>query len=227
MKFTALLPLKAHSERVPNKNIKSFAGKPLYQHVCQILENSTFIAEILINTDSEHIAQESTTLFKKVKVVKRPLELCGDYVSMNKIIHHDTHIAHHDNLIQTHSTNPLLTLETLNKALTFYMNNFEIHDSVFSVTKMQTRFYFPDMTPVNHSPGELIRTQDLKPLFEENSNFYIFSKNSFLKHHNRIGETPYMFEMPKLEAIDIDDHEDFTLAEMIYQTKRGSTLSDP
>ena len=106
-------------------------------------------------------------------------------------------------------TNPLLEAQTLNEAIEFYLKNKNKYDSVFSVTGYQSRFYFKNGEPVNHNPAELIRTQDLVPLFEENSNFYIFSKESFLKTNSRIGEKPFMFELIKTEAIDIDDLYDY------------------
>ena len=90
-------------------------------------------------------------------------------------------------------------------------------DSVFSVTRFQTRFYWNDGTPVNHNPDELIRTQDLPIMYEENSNFYIFSRNSFKQNNNkRIGKNPYLFEMDKIEATDIDEPNDFVIAQKLY-----------
>jgi N-acylneuraminate cytidylyltransferase len=92
------------------------------------------------------------------------------------------------------------------------------HDSVFSVTKLQTRLYDKNTQPFNHNPKKLIRTQDLDPIFEENSNFYIFSKESFENAGNkRIGVNPYMHELKKIESLDIDEKEDFLIAETLYK----------
>lgn len=225
MKFSALLPMKARSERVENKNMRDFAGIPLYHAICSVLEKSPLIDEILINTDSEIIKADAIKTFSKVKIIDRPTELCGDFVSMNDIIAYDISFARNENLIQTHSTNPLLSLKTLNAALEFYVNNIEkgYFDSVFSATKIQTRFYDKNSSPINHDPSNLIRTQDLEPYFEENSNFYIFSKESFRAANNkRIGKNAKMFIMDKLEAIDIDEKEDFELAEILYKRKDGA-----
>lgn len=222
MKFSALLPMKGHSERVPNKNMRDFAGRPLYHSICRVLSECENISEIIINTDSEIIKTDAEANFPKAKVIQRPENLCGDMVSMNKIIEYDLQQCENDYIIQTHSTNPLLTLESLKQALDFFRLNIERCDSVFSVTRLQTRLYDENVQPVNHNPTELLRTQDLPPLYEENSNFYIFSKESFLKADNkRIGIKPLMFEINKLEAIDIDEEEDFILAEMIYKSRKG------
>lgn len=214
----ALLPMKGHSERVPNKNLKLFAGKPLYHAVMHSLLNCNYISEVYINTDSEKIAEDAVKNFDRIRIIRRPESICGDFVSMNEIIAYDMQQSNAEHFIQTHSTNPLLKPETLNRAISFYFDSLHTYDSVFSVTKLQTRLYWKDGTPVNHNPQELIRTQDLPPVFEENSNFFIFSKASFERAgKKRIGLNPAMFEMNKLEAVDIDEPEDFELAEILYQ----------
>ena len=220
MKLIALLPMKEHSERVPNKNMRLFAGKPLYYCTMYNLMDSKYIQKVVINSDSTNIAEDAKRHFKRVQIISRPEEIQGDFVSMNEIIAYDLSRLDCEHFLQTHSTNPLLRPETIDKAIEAYFNDLDRFDSLFSVTRMQTRLYWSDGKPVNHNPQELLRTQDLPPVFEENSNFYIFSKTSFFNAgNNRIGLKPQMFEMDKLEAIDIDEPEDFELAEILY-TKR-------
>lgn len=216
-KIIALLPMKEHSERVPNKNMKSFCNIPLYHAIINSLIKSKYIDIILINTDSNLIKNDALKNFNKVKIIDRPKEIQGDFISMNDIIAYDINHYEGEHFIQTHSTNPLLTIETLDKAIKLYFNNLDKYDSVFSVTRLQTRLYWKDGKAINHNPDELLRTQDLQPIFEENSNFYIFSKSSFINANNRrIGLKPLMFEMDKLEAIDINEQIDFELAEILY-----------
>jgi CMP-N-acetylneuraminic acid synthetase len=222
MKVTALLPMKGNSERVPNKNMKNFAGKPLYHCVAEVLQKSDYIETIVINTDSDIIAEDATKHFSKVKIHIRPENIRGDMVPMNDIIRFDINHSPGEHFIQTHSTNPLLSAKTLEEGIETYFSMPDEFDSVFSVTRWQTRFYWSSGQPINHNPEELIRTQDLSPLFEENSNFYIFSKASFKRAENRrIGLKPKMFAMNKTEAIDIDEDPDFSLAETIYRMKHG------
>lgn len=221
MKITALLPMKSHSERVPNKNMRLFAGHPLFHAVAKILQASNMIDCIIVNTDSPGIAQSAIENFPKVVIHDRPKEIQGDYVSMNTIIGHDLLYANGEHFLQTHSTNPLLTRDTIESAITYYFNNLKSHDSLFSVTRLQNRLYWADGCPINHNPKELIRTQDLPPVFEENSNIFLFSRTSFFASGgNRMGTRPLMFEMNKLEAVDIDEEDDFILAETLY-IKRG------
>jgi len=220
MKVIALLPMKGHSERVPNKNLRLFCGKPLYHRIARVLETSPFIENIFIDTDSDMIAKDALKNFRKVQIIERPTALRGDMLPMNAIIAHDLSIASVEHYLQTHSTNPLLTVDTLNQAIKAYFSGLGSYDSLFSVTPLQTRLYWDSGKPVNHNPKELLRTQDLPPIFEENSNFYIFSKKSFTENGNRrIGQKPKMFPLNKFEAIDIDDEEDFLLAETLFKIR--------
>jgi CMP-N-acetylneuraminic acid synthetase len=222
MKIIAMLPMKGHSERVPNKNMRLFAGRPLYHSVADLLEASPYVGSFVINTDSEIIAEDAVRHFTKVRIVERPVELRGDFVPMNDIIRHDLSVSEGEHFLQTHSTNPLLTVETLNRAIEEFLHGEETYDSLFSVTRLQTRLYWQSGEPVNHNSRELLRTQDLPPVFEENSNLYLFSKSSFAAAGNkRIGLKPKMFELNKLEAVDIDEEEDFRLAEILFRIRKG------
>ena len=220
MKIVALLPMKGNSERVPNKNLKEFSGKPLYHRVMDTLLSSAYINTVVVNTDSDAIKSDIKVSYgDKVIIIDRPEEIIGDFVSMNKVIEYDINNIDADIYLQTHSTNPLFKTKSLNEAIEkmISLQKEGLFDSVFSVTKLQTRLYKSDGKPFNHNPEELLRTQDLKPLYEENSNFYIFSKESFIKSGGkRIGLNPYMFEIDKIEAIDIDEPQDFMIAEAIF-----------
>lgn len=221
-KVIALLPMKGHSERVPNKNLKSFHGKPLYHAIMNSLLKSKYIDKVAINTDSELIKKDAKENFgDQVILIGRPVEIQGDFVSMNDVINFDLdHLKEYNYFLQTHSTNPILSSKTIDLACEKFFNMDDEFDSLFSVTRFQTRFYWGDGKPLNHNPAELLRTQDLPIIFEENSNFYFFSRESFSKSGNkRIGINPYLFEIDKIEAVDIDEPDDFMIAEQLYKLK--------
>jgi N-acylneuraminate cytidylyltransferase len=211
--------MKGNSERVPNKNLKLFNKKPLFHALIDEIINSKFINKVIINTDSDLISESAINSYHDfVSIHKRPPEIQGDFVSMNKIIEYDINNSDSDIYIQTHSTSPLLTIKTLDAAIDKMINKSKDFDSIFSVTKIQTRFYDKNSNPLNHDPKELLRTQDLEPLFEENSAFYIFTKDSFKNAGNkRIGLKPLMFEINKIESIDIDEPSDFIIAEGLHK----------
>ena len=219
-KITALLPMKGHSERVPKKNLKIFNKLPLYHHVLKTLLNCKIIDNIVINTDCYSIIEDIGVNFNNEKIIihERPKQIQGDFVSMNEIIKNDLSRFESDIYIQTHSTNPLLSQKSINDALSIFRSNHKMNfDSIFSVTKIQSRFYDSDCNPINHNPEKLLRTQDLNSIYEENSNFYIFTQESF-KNSNfkRIGKKPKFFEISKIEALDIDTLDDFWIAEAIH-----------
>lgn len=208
-----LLPMKGHSERVPGKNMKIFRGKPLYHAIMTELLSSKYSARIFVDTDSEIIAADLKQNFPGVEVIERPPELCGDDVSMNRIISYDIPVSGGEYFLQTHSTNPLLSRDTIDGAIDFFFNNTGRYDSLFGVNKIQSRLYNSKGEPINHDPGLLIKTQDLDPVFEENSNIYIFSRRSFSDAgERRIGKNPCMYEIPRFESLDIDTQADFDMA---------------
>jgi CMP-N-acetylneuraminic acid synthetase len=216
-KIIALVPMKGHSERVPNKNINPIAGKPCFHWIVDALSKSKYIKEIVINTDSKEIAQSAKENFE-VTVLERPDFLLGDMVSIQPLIAYDLSQTEGEFYLQTHSTNPLLTTETIDRAIeTFFAQ--KQHDALFTVTPLKTRFYWPDGTGVNHDPKHLIRTQDLDPIYEENSCLYIFSKTTNNLTKNRLGSNPMMLPINSLEAADIDEVEDFYWAEFLLLRK--------
>lgn len=215
----AIVPMKGNSERLSNKNLRPFNGKPLLFWILNTLSKSKYIEQIYIATDSEEIGKVCKKYFD-IKVIQHTKALAGNLVSMNKILGYDIAKIEGDYFLQTHCTNPLLTTKTIDKAINkfFSLNNF---DSLFSITKIQKRIYDNKLKPINHNPNKLIRTQDLKPVYEENSNLYIFSRESFRKNkNNRIGRHPFLFEIGKNEATDIDSVDDFVLAEQLMKLRK-------
>jgi CMP-N-acetylneuraminic acid synthetase len=214
-KIVALLPMKANSERVEGKNFRNFYGKPLFRWILNSLLAVKEIELIVINTDARDIlAQKGLIETERILIRDRKSEICGDNVSMNLVLADDVANISSDYYLMTHTTNPLLSADTVQRAIQSF--NFAqakgMADSLFSVNKVQTRFYRSDCSPVNHDPNNLIRTQDLEPWFEENSNLYIFSRESFSLTNARIGKKPMMFESPYFESIDIDTPEDWDFA---------------
>lgn len=224
-KTVALLPMKANSERVKGKNFKEFCGKPLFRWVLDNLLAEPRIDLVVINTDARSILLENGLVESDRVIIRdRPNEICGDMVSMNFVIENDVTNIDADTYLMTHTTNPLLSLSSINRAMDEYETGLKNgFDSLFTVNKIQTRFYDENAKAINHDPDNLIRTQDLPPWFEENSNLYIFSKESFKKTKARIGKNPQMMVTEPFEATDIDTPADWELAEVLveYYRKKG------
>lgn len=214
-KVVALLPMKANSDRVKEKNFRDFNGRPLFCWVLDTLLGLDEIDQVVINTDARRVLSEKGLEESgRVSIRDRRPGVCGDHVSMNDVLADDVENVPADIYIMTHTTNPLLSGATIRRALNMFLRarEHEEADSLFTVNKVQTRFYREDGSAVNHDPDKLVRTQDLEPWFEENSNLYMFTPESFARTGARIGERPIMFEMPRFESIDIDDQEDWEFA---------------
>lgn len=213
--IVALLPMKANSVRVKGKNFRDFCGKPLFQWTLDTLLSVNEIDQIVVNTDARQILAENGLVdTDRILIRDRKPEICGDHVSMNLVIADDVANIPADIYLMTHTTNPLMSATTVTKALAAFQEASMKGeaDSLFTVDKVQTRFYRADCSPVNHDPDNLIPTQNLEPWFEENSNLYIFTAESFLKTHARIGRQPMMYEGPFFESVDIDTPEDWDFA---------------
>lgn len=217
--LTALVPMRHHSQRVPGKNYRELAGKPLYQHIIETLLSVPEIDQIVVDTDSEPVMEGLRKDFPQVKLIDRPEHLRADDMPMNEILIHDTERYPADFYLQTHSTNPLLRSETVSRAIQLLITSYPDRDSLFSVTRWQSRFYDRDGNAVNHDPRELIQTQDLPPLYEENSCIYIFTRANLIARRHRIGDKPLMFEIPRLEAVDIDEESDFQIADILMRMR--------
>lgn len=214
-RIVALLPMKANSVRVKGKNFRDFCGKPLFRWILDTLLAVEQIDQIIINTDARHILAENGLVdTDRITIRERKPEICGDHVSMNLVIADDVANVPADLYLMTHTTNPLMSAVTIRNAIAAFQQAKAASqaDSLFTVDKVQTRFYRTDCSPVNHDPDNLIPTQNLEPWFEENSNLYIFTASSFAKTKARIGKQPMMYEGPYFESIDIDTPADWDFA---------------
>lgn len=226
MKIVALLPMKANSERVKGKNFRNFGGKPLF---CWMLDKLISISEIdiiVINTDARHILLDYGVIeTERLLIRDRKAEICGDFMSMNAIIKDDLDYIDADIYLMTHTTNPLLSKRSIEKAISQFKDALrdKTANSLFTVNKVQERFYNNNSKAINHDPENLVRTQDLEPWYQENSNLYLFTKTGFSQTNARIGSKPMMLETPPYESTDIDTPADWQLGEVMveYYRKKG------
>jgi CMP-N-acetylneuraminic acid synthetase len=220
-RIIALVPIRHHSERVPGKNYKPFAGRPLYHHIISSLLDCPLISQVVIDTDSPVILEDAAKRFPDVTLIERPEHLRADTTPMNDVLLNDVSLVESEYYLQTHSTNPLLLSQTIGHSLQMFLDNYPMYDSLFGVTKLQTRIWDGLAQAVNHNPAILLRTQDLPPMYLENSCLYIFTRSTLEAKHNRIGDRPLMFEIDRVESADIDEDLDFRVAEFLYKEREG------
>jgi len=223
-KIVALIPMRHHSQRVPGKNYRLLAGKPLFFHILETISQISEIDQIVIDTDSSTIRDYLKKDFPKVVVLDRPENLRADDVPMNEILLYDTSQVPADLYLQTHSTNPFITQGSILKAIKLLREKYPAIDSLFSVTRIQARLWDGLARPINHNPAILLQTQDLPPVYEENSCLYLFTRQTLENRRTRIGERPYLFEITESESWDIDEEEDFAIAELIMKQRLNNSL---
>jgi CMP-N-acetylneuraminic acid synthetase len=219
----AFMPMRHSSERVPGKNYRELDGAPLFHHMVRTLSSCAEVRQVVIDTDSRTVAAQCAEHFPDVLVLDRPDDLLGGDVPMTEILRHDASVVESDWYLQTHSTSPLLKPSTISAGLAALEAAHDTYDSLFSVTRLQTRLYDADFAPVNHDPAVLLRTQDLPPLYEENSGMYVFSREQ-ISAGRRFGDRPLLFEIDPLEATDIDVEADFVLADTLHRLQREGLL---
>jgi CMP-N-acetylneuraminic acid synthetase len=223
--IAALVPMRHHSQRVEGKNYRLLGDKPLFHHILHTLMDCPQIDAIVVDTDSQPIMDGLRANFPRVQIIERPPHLRADAISMNEILAYDASRFKADFYLQTHSTNPLLRAESISNAIQTMLANYPAYDSLFSVTRVQTRLWDQLGRAINHNPDILLQTQDLPPVYEENSCIYIFTESILNTRRNRLGNRPMLFEIPPNEAWDIDDEIDFQITEFLLQQHHNSPPS--
>jgi CMP-N-acetylneuraminic acid synthetase len=210
------------SERVPGKNYRLLGDRPLYRHITQTLLDVPEIDEVVIDTDSPTIMQDAADAFPAVRLLERPAHLRAGETSMNDVLLNTVAHLEADLFLQTHSTNPFLTAGTISSGLQQLVQH-KNADSLFSVTRLQARLWDKNIEPLNHDPAVLLRTQDLDPVYLENSCMYVFDRQTLVSRGNRIGQRPLVAEISGHEALDIDEESDFRAAALVWTSLTAGT----
>lgn len=211
MKIVAIVPMKLNNRRLPQKNTKSFTnGEPLCTYILRTLQKVDEIDGVYVYCSNSDIVEY---LPEGVKYLKRPERFDTDKTSMNEILISFMNEVNADIYVMTHTTAPFISATNIAKGIDAVKSG--EYDSAFAVEKLQD-FIWKDGKPNNYSLDKIPRTQDLEPLYMETSGFYIYTKEVIEKLGRRIGEKPYFVEVNKIEAIDIDEQEDFEMADAVF-----------
>lgn len=212
MKTVALIPIKLGSKRVPMKNIRPFYdGTPLMSFIQKACLNSSFIDEVYIYCSDEKVKEY---VLPGVRFLKRPAFLDLDAANANDFIREFMKTVDADIYVNAHTTSPFAKTETIDACIEKVASG--EYDSAFCAEALRT-FMWEDGNPINFDPDHFPRTQDLPLIYGETSIAYVFTKESFLKHNRRLGSKPFIKEVDKIEAMDIDYPEDFEICNAIYK----------
>ena len=212
MKTVALIPIKLGSKRVPGKNIKPFFdGTPLMSFIQKACLDAKNVDEVYIYCSDDAVIPY---VLPGVKYLKRPIFLDGDNINANDLIREFMKTLDADIYVNAHTTSPFAKPETIEECVDKVSSG--VYDSAFCAEALRT-FMWENGKPINFDPDHFPRTQDLPLIYGETSIAYVFTKKSFLKYNRRLGSKPYVKEVSKIEAIDIDYPEDFEIANAIYK----------
>lgn len=211
MKIVAVVPMKLNNRRLPQKNTKAFTnGRPLCYYILSTLLKITEIEEVYVYCSNPDI---KGYIPDGVKYLKRSEMLDQDTTKMNEVLKAFAKDVPADIYVMTHTTAPFISEISIKKGLDAVVS--EKFDSSFAAKKLQD-FLWRDGVPFNYDLENIPRTQDLPPLYEETSGFYIYRENVINEMGRRIGNKPYIVEIGEVESIDIDELEDFMIADAIY-----------
>ena len=212
MKTIAIVPIKLNNERLPNKKIKPFDnGAPLCHYIFETLKQVKGIDEIYVYCSNPKI-QEFIPL--GVKFLRRSETLDQNTTKINEVLSAFAQDVPADVYVMSHATAPFISPQSIEKGLQAVLQ--QGFDSAFAVRKIQT-FLWKDGKPSNYNLNNIPRTQDLPPIFEETSGFYIYRSEVITELNRRIGNNPYMVEVNAIESCDIDTQEDFDVANAIFK----------
>ena len=211
MKITAVVPMKLNNQRLPQKNTKQFTnGQALCYYILKTLLSIREIDEVYVYCSNPEICE---FIPSGVKYLKRNKELDQDTTKMNEVLKSFSHDVPADIYVMTHTTAPFISKKSIKKGIEAVLSG--RYDSAFAAKKLQD-FLWKDGKPFNYELNNIPRTQDLEPLYEETSGFYIYKSDIITKLNRRIGEKPYIVEVSEIESVDIDEAEDFEIADAIY-----------
>lgn len=212
MRTVALIPIKLGSKRVPQKNIKPFYdGTPLMHFIQKVCLESDRIDDVYIYCSDDKVKEY---ILPGVKFLKRPEYLDGDNINANDFIREFMKSVDADIYVNAHTTSPFAKVETINACIDKVASG--EYDSAFCAESIKA-FMWENGKPINFDPDHFPRTQDLPVIYAETSIAYVFTKETFNKYNRRVGIKPYIQEVGKIEAIDIDYPEDFDIANAIYK----------
>lgn len=204
MRVNAFIPIKSYSERIKGKNFLLYKDKPLYQHIIQSAIKSDCFDNVYVDTDSEEIVEFSLGL--SCKTITRLPELARNNASGNDLLNYHASMVESDYYFQLFATSPNISVDSIRKCVDI-LTNTEENDSIFTVKKHYGWFWYNGM-PVTYRPSILPRSQDIEPIYEETTGLYGICKQSLLNYRSRVGKSPFFFELPDNECLDIDWPED-------------------
>lgn len=220
MKIIAVIPARGGSKGIPRKNIKLMNNRPLISYAIRTALRTEMIADVLVSTDDDEIADISGMY--GAKVIPRPAHLAGDDVTLDPVIHHAVECYEKENgrvdvVITMQPTSPLLKAQTFDKALESFFG-MNVDTMISAVNKPHLSWGEKDGAYFPLYEKRLNRQYLPKHLMETGA--FVITKREFVTEHSRLGKNINLYEVPDEESVDIDDYADWTICEMRLNRKK-------
>jgi len=226
-KIWAIIPARSGSKRLHKKNTRKFHNKPLISWTIKSALNSKYIDKVIVSTDDDYIANISKFSGAEVPFI-RPKKLSNDKASSVDVVVHalkKIKANKNDIFILLQPTSPLRMTSHIDDALKVFLKN-RFVENIVGISKLDHPIEWSNSIPKNLSMQNFMitknkRSQDFIPHYIINGSIYILKIRSFLKNKSFIlKKNSYGFIMNKNESIDIDNIEDFKLAEYFFKKEK-------
>lgn len=221
MKILAIIPARGGSKGIPRKNIRLMNGKPLIDYVISTAKKSCYITDVFITTDSSEIADVAKQ--SGGEIIQRDVKLSDDNVTLDPVVFHAMKQAElskgyqYDVIITLQPTSPLLSIKTLDAGIKYFLG--KKADTLISVVNKPHLSWGKFGEQIRPLYEERKNRQELPPQYLETGAFVI-AKREVVTYNSRIGKKVDVFEIPEEESIDIDNKNDWVLAENILKRKK-------
>ena len=209
MKVVSFIPIKLNNERLPGKNLLPLDGKPMCRYLFDTLNGMDEIDEKYVYCSDSSIRDYMP---ENLIFLKRPSRLDGYQVKGLEIIDAFVRDVDADIYILTHVTQPFTKADSIRAALSKVTSG--EYDSAFSAVILQD-YLWMNGKPLNYDRKNIVRTQDLEPVYMETGAFFIFRKEVYTELGQRIGDKPYISVIDQFEAVDVDTREDYEFAKAV------------
>ncbi|MDR0570075.1 MAG: acylneuraminate cytidylyltransferase family protein [Clostridiales Family XIII bacterium] len=207
-KVVAIVPIKLNNERLPGKNIKLLGGKPLIAYCLDTLLQIKEIDEVYVYCSNSEIERY---LPLGVRFLKRPEKLdlpTSNFTQIFEMFMLDVDASIY---VYAHATAPFVSADSIHGEIEAVSSG--VYDSAFCAERIQD-FLWRDGVPLNFDASNIPRSQELPVIWRETAGVYVFRKEVFAKLRRRVGTKPYIMEVDRKEAVDINTSDDFRYAEL-------------
>lgn len=222
MNIKAVIPVRAGSRRLANKNILNFGSSNLLIHKIRQLKQVPKIDEIIVSTDSDIMIDMAKS--ENVSFQNRPIEYCDEKTkTFNEVVEYVASNIDSDILIWAPCVCPIVKPSSYSNAIDEFLNLEPQYDSIISVQELK-EYIYGEGKAINFTKDKHVPSQELPNWYTITNGFFIAKRQDMINWRYIYGDNPKIYELSKFEAVDIDDQFDFEFAEFMYKKYQTTLL---